>query len=307
MLRYRADNPYKKLLKLRFAMAMISILCVLMLIVTVAKNSPAEAVIFLGLPYAEATNETQTASKNLIVNVIGNSNKNEETDYKSALKVAKHTDSPTILIYHTHTLEAYTPTASNQYIEKGGRWRTTDNSKNIVLVGELLAEALRKMGFNVIHDTTNHEPPELSSAYERSEETMRKYKELYPSITMFIDLHRDAAGDEAENDFIVINGKEAAKIMFVVGNGKGATGSGFSEKPNFEYNLAFADAIREELLRIHPDFVRPTRIKSGRYNQHISNQCLLIEIGHNMNTLEQAVNAVPYLANAIYEVCGGEG
>ena len=273
MLRYRADNPYKKLLKLRFAMAMISILCVLMLIVTVAKNSPAEAVIFLGLPYAEATNETQTASKNLIVNVIGNSNKNEETDYKSALKVAKHTDSPTILIYHTHTLEAYTPTASNQYIEKGGRWRTTDNSKNIVLVGELLAEALRKMGFNVIHDTTNHEPPELSSAYERSEETVRKYKELYPSITMFIDLHRDAAGDEAENDFIVISGKEAAKIMFVVEMARAQQARDF-RKAEFRIQLALADAIREEMLRIHPDFVRPTRIKSGRYNQHISESVL---------------------------------
>ena len=95
--------------------------------------------------------------------------------------------------------------------------------------------------------------------------------------------------------------------MFVVGNGKGATGSDFPKSRIFEYNLALADAIREELLRIHPDFVRRTPHKSGRYNQHISNQCLLIEIGHNMNTLEQAVNAVPYLANAIYEVCGGEG
>ncbi|NLB61238.1 MAG: stage II sporulation protein P, partial [Clostridiales bacterium] len=201
-------------------------------------------------------------------------------------------------------LEAYTPTLLNPYTEKGGKWRTTDNSKNIVYIGELLAQELRMQGFNVIHDITNHEPPELSSAYERSEATMKKYKAQFPSITMFIDLHRDAAGEASTNDFVIIDGEEAARIMFVVGSGRGATGSGFAEMPKYEYNLALADAISEQLSMIHPDFMRPTRIKTGRYNQHISSQCLLIEVGHNMNTLEQAINAVKHLAKAITAVCG---
>ena len=50
--------------------------------------------------------------------------------------------------------------------------------------------------------------------------------------------------------------------------------------------------------------MRNIRVKTGRYNQHISNQCLLVEVGHNANTLEQALNAVEYLAEAIARVGG---
>ena len=41
----------------------------------------------------------------------------------------------------------------------------------------------------MIHDTTNHEPPSLSTSYSRSEETMNAYLKKYPEIEMFIDLH----------------------------------------------------------------------------------------------------------------------
>lgn len=307
MLTYKTDYAYKQLLRIRLVSVMASLLCLLILAGIFAKNSIAETVLFIGVPYAKATSETQTSG--LKFNLVGDkgdkpTSSNNIID-KNAMKVALNSTAPTILIYHTHTLEAYTPTLLNPYTEKGGKWRTTDNTKNIVYIGELLAAELRSKGFNVIHDITNHEPPELSSAYERSEETMKKYKAQYPSITMFIDLHRDAAGVESANDFVIIDGKEVARVMFVVGSGRGATGSGFAEMPKYEYNLALADAISEQLSMINPDIMRPTRIKTGRYNQHISNQCLLIEIGHNMNTLEQAENAVRYVAVAIGEVCGG--
>ena len=43
-------------------------------------------------------------------------------------------------------------------------------------------------------------------------------------------------------------------------------------------------------------------MKKGRYNQQMCTPAILLEIGHNMNTLEQALNTVPYVANAI-ETC----
>jgi hypothetical protein len=52
--------------------------------------------------------------------------------------------------------------------------------------------------------------------------------------------------------------------------------------------------------------MRDIRVKTGRYNQHISSQCLLVEIGHNSNTLDEAIAAVEYLAAAIAD-CGGMG
>ncbi len=209
-------------------------------------------------------------------------------------------DEPSILIYHTHTTEAYRQVPPDLY-EESGEWRTHNNKKNVVAVGEKLAGLLReKYGMNVIHDVTDHEPPKLSSSYSRSVKTMEAYKKQYPSITMFIDVHRDAYGsDEGKKDYLIVNGKETARLMFVVGTGEGATGSGFGEMPDFKSNYALAAAISTSLRAVHPQLARDIRVKSGRYNQHISDQCLLVEFGHNMNTLEQALNSVEYLAQAI--------
>lgn len=208
---------------------------------------------------------------------------------------------PRILIYHTHTTEAYTQTPSSKY-EESGQWRTHDQSKNIVAVGELLAKILREeYGCNVIHDKTDHEPPKLATSYSRSEVTMKRYKEQYPSLTMFIDVHRDAGGAPMVTE---IDGKRVARLMFVVGTGEGATGAGFKEMPDFESNYALALAVTNKLAEVDENLPRNVRVKVGRYNQHISNQSLLLEVGDNMNTFEEAMNAIPYFAKALMEVVG---
>ncbi len=228
-----------------------------------------------------------------------------DNDTKTSLPLSLgSSDGPTILIYHTHALEAYTPTEKYPYNERGGEWRTSDNTRNVVAVGELLAQELRSYGFNVIHDTTNHEPPKLSTAYERSLETMEKNKSSHPTIEMFIDLHRDAAGSKSTGDYCVIDGERTARIMFVVGTGKGATGTGYKEMPDFESNYALACALTDYLRGIDSELVRDIRVKKGRYNQHVSSHCILAEIGHNMNTLEEALSAVKYLAKAIAHEAG---
>lgn len=210
-------------------------------------------------------------------------------------------EEPRILIYHTHATEAYFPAEGEEYAETSP-WRTADESRSVIAVGEKLADLLRnKYGISVIHDTTNHEPPKLSTAYSRSVKTMEQYKEEYPSITMFIDLHRDAYGNDPKEkkDYLILDGKEVARMMFVVGTGEGATGTGFGEKPDFAANYALAKKLTEYLLQIDAELMRNIRVKTGRYNQHVSNQCLLVEVGHNANTLTQALNAVEYLAQAI--------
>ncbi|MDO5111277.1 MAG: stage II sporulation protein P [Clostridia bacterium] len=214
-------------------------------------------------------------------------------------------ESPRILIYHTHATEAYRQTPESSYVESGD-WRTAEADKSVVAVGERLAAQLRDVyGLSVIHDTTNHEPPKLSTSYSRSVETMLRYQAQYPSITMFIDVHRDAYGsEEGKTDYLMIDGKEVARVMFVVGTGEGATGAGFGEMPDFESNYALAAAVSTKLQSTDPQLARDIRVKTGRYNQHVSDQCLLAEMGHNMNTLEQALNAADYLAAAIADVAG---
>lgn len=213
-------------------------------------------------------------------------------------------DEPRVLIYHTHNTEAYTQTEQYSYV-KSGDWRTQDNTRNVVAVGEELARLLREeYGINVIHDVSDHEQPALKTAYTRSLETMERYKKEYPSLTLFIDLHRDAYSVEGENkDYVTVDGKRVARIMFVVGTGETGVDPG-DPRPDFNSNYALAKRICENLSEHNERFVRNIRVKTGRYNQHVSPQCLLVEVGHNANTLEEALCAMPYLAKAIAESTG---
>ena len=199
---------------------------------------------------------------------------------------------PKILIYHTHTTEAYTATKASPYVQTSS-FRTADASKSVLAVGEALAERLRtQYGFSVLHDTTDHEPPSLKTAYERSEKTMRSYLEKYPSLVLFIDVHRDAGSDT--KDYVMVDGSPAARLMCVVGQG-----TKYADKPDFETNYALAELLTNHLRHIDRRLARDVRVKTGRYNQHVGRLSLLIEVGHNANTLEQALHAVPSLAECL--------
>lgn len=86
-------------------------------------------------------------------------------------------------------------------------------------------------------------------------------------------------------------------MMFVVG-----TGEKYDVKPNYESNYKLALAVTNELENICKGITRPIRVKTGRYNQQVSDMCLLIEVGHNANSLEQAKNAAKYAALALSRV-----
>ena len=199
---------------------------------------------------------------------------------------------PKILIYHTHTTEAYTATKASPYVQTSS-YRTKDAGKSVIAVGEALAERLRtQYGFSVIHDITDHEPPSLKTAYGRSEQTMRSYLKRYPSLVLFIDIHRDASSDTS--DYVLLDGQPTARLMCVVGQG-----TKYEEKPDFETNYALASSLTENLRQVDKRLARDVRVKTGRYNQHVGELSLLIEVGHNANTLEQALNAVPSLAESL--------
>lgn len=201
-------------------------------------------------------------------------------------------EEPKILIYHTHTTEAYTATKASPYVQTSS-YRTADPSKSVLAVGEALAQRLRiQYGFSVIHDTTDHEPPSLKTAYERSEQTMKRYLERYPSLILFIDVHRDASSDSS--DYVLVDGCPTARLMCVVGQG-----TKYEEKPDFDRNYALASSLTEHLRLTEKRLARDVRVKTGRYNQHVGQLSLLVEVGHNANTLEQALNAVPVLAESL--------
>ena len=119
------------------------------------------------------------------------------------------------------------------------------------------------------------------------------------SYDLYIDVHRDALSAQSTiRRTVTIGGEESARFMVLVG--KGTTG-GYTEKPDWEANLAIAERITQALNQQVYGLARDVKIKTGRFNQHIATRCVLIECGVNTNTLEQVLCGLPYLAQAIAE------
>lgn len=212
--------------------------------------------------------------------------------------------SPQVLIYHTHSYEAYLQQDGQEYAECS-KWRTKDNGYNIAAVGDALARELSgKYGIAVLHDTTDNECSQLGTAYSRSLKTIQKDLADHPGLGILVDLHRDAYNSGINPESVQLDGKNVARIMLVVGTGVGQTGVGFAEKPDWQKNMLLAQAITDELNGFYPYFARKISVKTGRYNQHVSTGAILVEVGHNQNTLEEALNAMPYLAQAIADALG---
>ena len=203
-----------------------------------------------------------------------------------------------VLIYHTHTYEAYTPTQEHPYAQTE-EWRTKDNQCNVVRVGEELATLLTAAGFEVVHDTTAYEPPVLSTSYTRSLKMLEESLGRGEKFDLYIDLHRDGGGG---NNTVQVGDRRLARIMLLIGKGTGQTSAGFDKKPDWEKNLAIAQAITDDLNGQVPDLCRAVKLSSSRYNQHIAPHCILIEAGSNKNTLEEVLASVPYLSDAIKAV-----
>ena len=221
-----------------------------------------------------------------------------QPDKALTIEVVKETPSasqsmPRILIYHTHTHEAYQQEEGDPYpaLEL---WRTEDNDHNVVRVGEELTQLLREKGFRVVHDTTDHEQDSLSTAYNRSLETLKNYQEPFD---LYIDLHRDALTEATGAVSVSAGAHRLARLMVLIGRG-----DGFSEKPYYDENLAFAQRLTDRLNRPQDGICRDVMVKKNRYNQHIGSPAILIEVGSNRNTLSEALASMPILADGLEQV-----
>ena len=201
-------------------------------------------------------------------------------------------DARTILIYHTHTHEAYAQDPADPY-EAVEAWRTADEQHSVVRVGQALAEALTELGYRVTHDVTDNEQDDLSSSYVRALELLESYDEEFDLV---IDLHRDAYSEGLPIGIEAPDGTSCAQLMLLVGRGDNYPES---QRADYAANLAFAQRVTGEINAAFPGLCRNVNVKRGRHNQHIGGHAMLVEVGHNQNTLAQALNSVPYLAKAI--------
>ena len=192
---------------------------------------------------------------------------------------------PTVLIFHTHTTECY------QLMDKG--WytrdfelRSDDLSRNMVRVGDAVSEELQKAGIGVIHDTEIHDR-KYTGAYDHSKVNVEAYLKKYPSIQVVLDIHRDAIHLSNGNKIkptAQINGKKAAQIMIITGAQEGKV----KDFPDWEQNLRFAVKLQQTCETMYPGLMRPILFSQRKYNMNLSHCNLLLEMGSDANTLEEA-------------------
>ena len=195
-------------------------------------------------------------------------------------------DEPSVLIYHTHTTETY------ELLDRGfftnERSSRSENSKeNMIRIGEEICRVLESKGYKTIHDKTIYDK-EYNGAYDRSFENIKKILMDNPSIQIVLDVHRDAIYQKDGSKIKTvteINGKKAAQITIV----SGCEDGNVTDFPNWEKNLAFAVQLQNKIKNDNSKLLRPLLFCSRRYNMHLTSCSLVIEIGTDANTLDEAV------------------
>ncbi|MCD7946097.1 MAG: stage II sporulation protein P [Clostridiales bacterium] len=224
----------------------------------------------------------------------------ELSDYlERELTLTVSREGPQILIMHTHATEAYTIADGDEYVASDTA-RTTDENYNMIRVGEEMKAVFEEMGLSVVHDTTLYDYPSYTGSYARSLEGIKSYLEQYPTISVVLDVHRDAliADDGTVYKLTdTVDGETVAQVMLVVG-----TDDGGLTHPNWEENLTLATHIQARLLGIDAGFPRPINLRSQRFNQHMTVGSLLVEVGTSGNTLQEALAGARLFARAAGEV-----
>ena len=240
-----------------------------------------------------AFSNTSSISNNDILKILNND---------PVIKLKKN--APQVLIYHTHSTESYEMQDLGWY-QKDSAARTTDQSKNMIRVGEEIVKKLKEAGIEVIHDKTIYDYPSYNGAYNRSAETVKKYLKKYPSITVTLDIHRDAieqSGGVRVKPTAVINGKKAAQVMIIAG-----VDDGTMDFKNWRENMKFASSLQVEMEQNYSGLTRAVMVCHRRYNMYLTNNSLLIEVGGHANTLDEAVYSGDMIGVSLSKVLKEKG
>ena len=220
----------------------------------------------------------------------------DELAQKLTLKI-EDTNEPQVLIVHTHATESYMMEERGFYTADD-KARNTDNTKNVVKVGDVLAETLEAGGIKVIHDKTQHDYPEYTGSYNRANKTISEYLARYPSIKVVVDLHRDSiamTGNDKAKPTVKIDGKKAAQVMLVVGSETKSV----TDFPNWRENFHLALRYQQTMEVMYPGFARTMTFCSNRYNMHLTTGSMLLEVGTDSNTLEEACYSAELAGKAL--------
>lgn len=237
--------------------------------------------------------------------ILGYTNPQEEDDY-SNLEVLKEVsyymsdpnkvdiENPIVYIYNSHQLENY----NNYNLEIYGI------TPNVLMASYLLKEKLNEKGIStIVEDTNLTEFLELNNwnhamSYRASRIFMLDKQNTYKSLKYYIDIHRDSVNKELST--IKINDKTYARILFVVG----------LEHKNYKKNLDLANDINDLFNKHYKGLSRGVLKKEGAnvdgiYNQDISSNAMLIEVGGVDNNIDEVLNTINAISDILSIYIGG--
>lgn len=249
--------------------------------------------------YTKQFSSSGTKYKNFYVKNSTDYNLNIDKTINSPLGFKmENTKEVQVLLYHTHTSESYMDRDVSYYYESFYP-RTQDSRYNVVRVGEEIKKELEKAGIGVVHDTTIHDES-YSGSYSRSRKTVEKNLKKYPDIKVTIDIHRDSIGTDKYKvkPTFTYNGKKAAQIMIMSGYDL----NGDFNFPKWNYNLRFALQLQKMCETNFEGFTRPLSFGNFVYNMNINTGSILVEVGADSNTLEEAIYSGKLFGKALSEV-----
>ena len=196
----------------------------------------------------------------------------------SNVKVFK--EIPSIYIFNTHYEEEYSDT-------------------NVIEISKILSEKLKENGFNSIFEDINYkEYIKINNLIGiNNYVVLRKIIEdkiNKNDLKLIIDLHRDSINKE--DSTITINNKKYAKVLFVVDN--------YYKDYLKKYDLAYK---LNGYLDKYKGLSRGVYVKNGKgFNQDLSNNMILLELGGYKNTKEELLNTIDIIIDMIKEYINGK-
>lgn len=198
---------------------------------------------------------------------------------------SKNITKPLVYIYNTHQKEGY---ATNNLLEY-------NITPSVLMASYILKEKLNDLGVKTIVEEEDITAIlrinnwQYKYSYEASKILIQDVKEKEPTLKYFIDLHRDSS--KRTKTVTEIDGKIYARVLFVVG----------LEHKNYESNLLIATKLNNKIKETYPTLSRGIYKKSGPgvngvYNQNLSSNAILLEMGGQYNTIEEVNNTINILA-----------
>lgn len=209
-------------------------------------------------------------------------------------------EGPKILIFHTHSNEMYADSNPGDLFD------------GVMGAGARLASLLTEQyGIETLHHTGRYDivngKSQIPGAYERMEPAVEQILRENPSIQLVVDLHRDGLREGIPPMVTEINGQQTARIMFLNGmcrlrsNGVLAPVNGL-ENPYLADNMALSFRLQLTANQLYPNFTRKVYLKAYRYSLNLLPKSILVEVGAQNNTKQEALNAMEPLAEILSQV-----